>query len=68
MSANKEKYINSKNKIIHCPKCRGVVLKHYKLNGYSAKMEMAIKCPHCREALEVHFEDSRVVIKNQNQK
>ena len=62
MSMGKEKYVNKENKIIHCPKCRGVILKHYQVDADRQNMNMVLKCPHCRENLKVTFTDSSVVV------
>ncbi len=53
------KYINPKadGTIIHCPLCRGVVLKYLKMcKGEKEEVVFLIRCPHCQQDLSVRYE------------
>jgi len=47
-----DKYIHKGDgAIVHCPKCRGVIIKHVKVDGDGKETSFATVCPHCRKRL-----------------
>ncbi len=51
------KYISEGTKgmelIVHCPHCRGVVLRNYKKDYITNEISFKTRCPHCKKDVTV---------------
>lgn len=48
------KYVHKKGEIIHCPLCRGVILRDFQCDDKNKETIFVIRCPHC--SCDVHVE------------
>jgi len=61
---SKYTYDKGDEKLIHCPSCRGLILKDPKFENKNSSFK--ILCPHCKEQSEVIIDQGRVtIIKNE---
>jgi len=60
------KYVSKnveKDKIIHCPHCRGVVLRDCKKDHITNEISFRARCPHCGKDVLIKLKDGAVIQK-----
>jgi len=57
------KYINKSKDIAHCPFCRGVLLKNFKVEEKEGVITFTTRCPHCQKDVEVVIHKDLIVRK-----
>ena len=62
------KYVSKnteKDGIIHCPHCRGVVLRNYKKDHVINEISFRARCPHCGKDVFIKLKDGAVIQKTE---
>lgn len=50
------------NSLIHCTKCRGVLLKNVDTTAMEGKTQFLLRCPHCHKDYSVTIEVGKMPI------
>lgn len=57
-----DKYINLKDELVHCPFCRGVILKDFKIDPDTKDISFVLRCPHCKNNIIIKIYKDKLVV------
>ncbi len=55
------KYVHKKGAIMHCPFCRGVILRDLSLVSTQDEVSFMIRCAHCPRHIHVAIRDGEEI-------
>lgn len=51
------KYVHKKGEIMHCPFCRGVIMRDFRLTSMQHDVSFMIRCAHCPRYVHIAVRD-----------
>jgi len=67
MKKDEHKYTSRIHGIIHCPYCRGVILRDYKKDIDKDEISFRTRCPHCGKNTTIFIKiNDGIIIQKEN--